>query len=143
MGIFNFVKRVGNKVADGIHSVAKVGNKVLGKVHSIGNKINHYGTMATGIVNRIPVIGATLAPVTGVANAALGQIKNVADAAGVGQKLLSKGDKMVKTAQNIVNLIPDEQTNSSVQRTMPARTPSSNASMGYGPPGAKPLFSRR
>lgn len=146
MGFFSFVKRVGNKIADGIHSAAKVGKKVLGTVHSVGNKIHSYGTMATGVVKRIPVIGAALAPVTGVADAALGQIKTAADIAGAGEKLIDKGDRIVSRAQKIINIIPDEQTNSSVQRSKPLpNLPKNNlgAAGGYSGPGDTPLFRRR
>ena len=143
MSFFNLVKRIGNKVADGIHSAAKVGKKVLGTVHSVGNKISHYGTTATSIIKRIPIIGAVAAPVTGAVDAALAQVKNVADIAGAGNKLLTKGDNLVSKAQRIVNIIPDEQTNSSIQRTIPKPLPSNNASMGYGAAGDIPLFKRR
>tara|TARA_E500000318_G_C3549510_1_gene208252 strand:+ start:1138 stop:1569 length:432 start_codon:yes stop_codon:yes gene_type:complete len=143
MGFFSFIKRVGNKVADGIHSAAKVGKKVLGTVHSVGNKIYSAGTTATSVIKRIPVIGATLSPVTGAADAALGMVKNVADVAGAGNQLITKGDNLVSKAQKIINIIPDEQTNSSVQRAKPNPNMSMNPSMGYAPPGATPLFRPR
>ena len=143
MGFFSFIKRVGNKVADGIHSAAKVGKKVLGTVNSVGNKIHHYGTMATGVIKRVPGVNAVLAPVTGAVDSALGMVKNVADVAGAGEKLIDKGDRLVGKAQSIINIIPDEQTNSSIQRTKPKQTPSNNPAMGYGGPNDKPLFRPR
>ena len=143
MGFFSFVKRVGNKVADGIHSAAKVGKKVLGTVHSVGNKIYEYGTTATSVIKRIPGVGAALSPVVGVVDAGLGMVKNVSDVAGAGNKLLTKGDNLVSKAQKIINVIPDEQTNSSVQRAKPNPNMSMNPSMGYAPPGATPLFRPR
>lgn len=102
MGFFSFVKRVGNKIAGGVHEVARVGKKVTGTISNIGHKIAHHGKNILDVVDRIPVIGTTLSPVTGVARGALGIVSNVADAAGVAENLLTRGDNLVQTGNRML-----------------------------------------
>ena len=103
MGFFSFVKRIGNKVADGIHAAAKVGKKVTGAVSSVGHKIASTATKVLNVVDRIPVIGEIAAPVSGVVRAGVGLVSDVADAAAGANKLISKGDNLVRTGQNALN----------------------------------------
>jgi len=102
MGLLSFVRRVGNKVASGVHSVASVGKKITGEVARVGHKIADVGKKAVSIVERVPVIGTTLAPVTGVARSALGLVENVADGASAATNILDKGDKLVSRGNEML-----------------------------------------
>tara|TARA_R110002051_G_scaffold5676_3_gene28852 strand:+ start:641 stop:1156 length:516 start_codon:yes stop_codon:yes gene_type:complete len=100
MGLFS---RLGNKIADGLHSAARVGKKITGTVSRVGHKIASSGKSVLGVIERIPVIGQALAPVTGVARSAIGLVENVADVAGGAHSILSTGDKLVRAGQHAVN----------------------------------------
>lgn len=92
MGLFS---RIGKKIAGGVSEAGRLGKKVLGTVSRVGHKISHQGGDIVGAVERIPMVGQALAPVTGVARSALGMIENVASAS-------DKGLKMINTAENLV-----------------------------------------
>tara|TARA_R110000796_G_scaffold237303_1_gene357258 strand:- start:609 stop:1130 length:522 start_codon:yes stop_codon:yes gene_type:complete len=100
MGIFT---RLGNKIADGIHSVARVGKKITGNVSRVGHKIASVGKSVVGAIERVPVIGQALAPVTGIARSAIGLVEDVADAAGGASKLMGTGAKLIRAGQSAVN----------------------------------------
>ncbi len=102
MGLMDFAQRIGKKVASGVHSVASVGKKITGEVARVGHKIADVGKHAVSIVERTPIIGTTLAPVTGVARSALGLIENVADGASTAHKLLSAGDELAQKGQSML-----------------------------------------
>ena len=88
--------RLGDKITGSLGNVARVGKKVLGEVNRIGNKISSEGGKAVSVVERVPVIGAALAPATGVARSALGLVQNVADLAGTGETLLTGAEGVVR-----------------------------------------------
>ena len=100
MGLFS---RLGNKIADGLHSAAIVGKKITGNVSRVGHKIASVGKSVVGAVERIPVIGQALAPVTGIARSAIGLVEDVADAAGGASKLMGTGSKLIRAGQSAVN----------------------------------------
>ena len=100
MGLFS---RLGNKIADGLHSAAIVGKKITGNVSRVGHKIASVGKSVVGAVERIPVIGQALAPVTGIARSAIGLVEDVADAAGAASKLMGTGSKLIRAGQSAVN----------------------------------------
>ena len=86
-----FFARIGNKISSGIHSAARIGKKVLGNVHRIGNKIASHAEKVVNVVDRIPLV---LAPVSGVVRSGIGLVRDVADAAGKGQQLITEGEKL-------------------------------------------------
>jgi len=98
-----FFTRLGNKIADGIHSAARVGKKITGTVSRVGHKIASSGKSVLGVIERIPVIGQALAPATGIARSAIGLVENVADVAEGAHSILSTGDKLVRAGQHAVN----------------------------------------
>ena len=100
MGLFS---RLGNKIADGIHSAARVGKKITGNVSRVGHKIASVSKSVVGAIERVPVIGQALAPVTGIARSAIGLVEDVADAAGGASKLLGNGKKLIRAGQSAVN----------------------------------------
>ena len=102
MGLLDFTQRLGKKVASGIHSIARVGKKITGEVARVGHKIADVGKHAVSIVERTPIIGTTLAPVTGVARSALGMIENIADGAETAGKIIGAGDKLVSRGQSML-----------------------------------------
>lgn len=88
--------RFGDKISAGLESGARIGKKVLGETSRIGHKIATEGGKAISIVERIPILGATLAPATGVARSAIGLVQNVADLAQTGETLLSGAEGVVR-----------------------------------------------
>ena len=50
MGLFSYISRVGNKIANGIHSAAVVGKKITGTVARVGHKLAHHGKNVLNIV---------------------------------------------------------------------------------------------
>ena len=97
-----FFSRIGNKIADGIHTAARVGKKITGTVARVGHKIASSGRSVLNVVERIPVIGTALAPATGVARSAIGLVEDVADVAGGASKLLGTGEKLIRAGQSAV-----------------------------------------
>ena len=97
-----FFSRIGNKIADGLHTAARVGKKITGNVSRVGHKIASSGKSVLGVIERIPVIGQALAPATGVARSAIGLVEDVADVAGVASNLLGTGEKLVRAGQSAV-----------------------------------------
>lgn len=103
MGIFSNIQRVGNKIANGIHSAAQVGKKITGAVSRVGHKLATHAKNAVNLVERVPVLGTALAPVTGVVRSGIGIVENVADIAGTANKLIDRGDKLVRMGQDALN----------------------------------------
>lgn len=94
--------RLGEKITAGLSSAARIGKKVLGETSRIGHKISSEGGKAVSVVERLPVIGAALAPATGVARSALGLVQNVADMAGAGQSLLTGAEGVVRAGSEAI-----------------------------------------
>ena len=86
MGLFS---RLGNKISHGLQNASRIGKKALGSIHRVGNKIASQGSKIVSGVERIPILGQALSPVTGVVRSAIGLVKDVSDIAGTGEKLLS------------------------------------------------------
>ena len=91
-----FFSRIGNKISHGLSAAARVGRKALGAVHRVGNKIATQGSKIVGGIERVPILGQALAPVTGVARSAIGLVRDVADIAGAGEKMLSEGEHIIR-----------------------------------------------
>ena len=88
--------RLGDKITAGLESSSRIGKKVLGETSRIGHKIASEGGRAVSIVERVPILGAALAPATGVARSALGLVQNVADLASTGETLLTGAEGVVR-----------------------------------------------
>tara|TARA_R110002012_G_scaffold24851_1_gene82590 strand:- start:3118 stop:3618 length:501 start_codon:yes stop_codon:yes gene_type:complete len=94
--------RLGDKISAGLESSARIGKKVLGETSRIGHKISSEGGKAISIVERVPILGAALAPATGVARSALGLVQNVADLAQTGETLLTGAEGVVRAGSEAI-----------------------------------------
>ena len=94
--------RLGDKITAGLESGARLGKVVLGETSRIGNKISSEGGKAISIVERVPILGAALAPATGVARSALGLVQNVADLASTGETLLTGAEGVVRAGASAI-----------------------------------------
>ena len=103
MGIFSSISRIGNKIANGIHSASVVGKKITGSISRVGHKLASHAKNAVSLIERVPILGTALAPVTGVVRSGIGVVENVADIAGTAHKLIDTGDKLVRTGQSALN----------------------------------------
>lgn len=91
-----FFSRLGSKISHGLEAGARLGKKVLGTVHRVGNKIATTGSKIVSGVERIPIIGQALSPVTGVVRSGIGLIKNVSDVAGRGVEMIEEAEDIVR-----------------------------------------------
>lgn len=98
-----FFSRLGSRISSGLHSAARVGKKALGHVNRVGNAIAHGAEKVVNVVDRIPVVGQVLAPVSGVVRSGVGLVKDVADAAGAGASLLDEGDKLLTAGEKALS----------------------------------------
>ena len=94
-----FFSRLGSRISSGLHSAARIGKKTLGAVSRVGNTIAHGAEKAINVVDRIPVVGQVLAPISGVVRSGVGLVKDVVSAADAGQELLDKGDKLLTAGE--------------------------------------------
>lgn len=99
--------RLGARISSGISSASRIGKKVLGNVNRIGNTIAHHGEKVLNVVDRIPIVGQVLSPVSGVIRSGIGLVKDVASVAGQGKELIEEGEKLLKSgdvmgAKNLV-----------------------------------------
>jgi hypothetical protein len=91
-----FFSRLGSKISHGLEAGARLGKKVLGSVHRIGSKIADTGSKIVSGVERIPIIGQALSPITGVVRSGIGLIKNVSDMAGRGVDMIDQAEDIVR-----------------------------------------------
>tara|TARA_R100000734_G_scaffold19039_2_gene17653 strand:- start:1758 stop:2195 length:438 start_codon:yes stop_codon:yes gene_type:complete len=110
-----FFSRLGSKISHGLEAGARLGKKVLGNVHRIGNKIATTGSKIVSGVERVPVIGQALAPVTGVVRSGLGLVKNVSDVAGKGVEMIEEAEDIVRRGGQAIRT-GDVQSASEVMR---------------------------
>ena len=94
--------RLGDKITAGLESSSRIGKKVLGETARIGHKISSEGGKAISIVERVPILGAALAPATGIARSALGLVQNVADLASTGETLLTGAEGVVRAGSEAI-----------------------------------------
>tara|TARA_R100000278_G_scaffold120960_1_gene103933 strand:- start:164 stop:613 length:450 start_codon:yes stop_codon:yes gene_type:complete len=90
-----FFSRLGSRISSGLKSAARVGKKSLGAVSRVGNAIAHGAEKVVNVVDRIPVVGQVLAPVSGVVRSGIGLVQDVADAAASGKELIEEGEKLL------------------------------------------------
>lgn len=94
--------RLGEKLSAGLENATRIGKKVLGETSRIGHKITSEGNKGLSVVERLPVIGAALAPATGVARSALGLVQNVADLAGAGESMLTGAEGVIRAGAGAI-----------------------------------------
>lgn len=99
MGLFS---RLGKKIAGGVSNAGRLGKKVLGEVSRVGHKIASQGGEVVSAVERIPMIGTAVAPITGVARSGLGMIENVASGADKGLSMINRAEGLVREGRDAV-----------------------------------------
>ena len=92
-----FFSRLGGRISSGIQTAGRLGKKVLGNVNRIGNTIAHHGEKILNVVDRIPIVGQVLSPVSGVVRSGIGLVRDVADVAGKGKELIEAGEKLLES----------------------------------------------
>ena len=92
-----FFSRLGSRISSGLHSASRIGKKVLGNVNRVGNTIAHHAEKVVNVVDRIPVVGQVLSPVSGVVRSGIGLVKDVAEVAGKGKELIEEGEKLLES----------------------------------------------
>jgi len=95
-----FFSRLGSRISSGLHSAARLGKKALGSVSRVGNTIAHGAEKVVNVVDRIPIVGQVLSPLSGVVRSGIGLVKDVAYAAGAGKKLLSQGEDLLSAGES-------------------------------------------
>ena len=93
MGIFS---RLGSKISSGVQSASRLGKKALGTVSRVGHKIASTGEKIVAGVERVPVMGQVLAPITGVVRSGIGLVKNVSDLADSGKSMIEDAEDIVR-----------------------------------------------
>ncbi len=91
-----FFSRLGKKIAGGVQSASRLGKKVLGSVSRVGHKIASTGEKIVSGVERVPVVGQVLSPITGVVRSGIGLVKNVSDLADTGKGMIEDAEDIVR-----------------------------------------------
>ena len=91
-----FWGRVGNKLSSGLSSGTRMGIKALGQVARVGNKVADVGEKVVGGVERVPILGAMVAPATAVARTGIGLVRQVASSAETGADVLREGESIIR-----------------------------------------------
>ena len=103
-----FFSRLGSRISSGLHSAARVGKKALGTVHRVGNTIASTGEKILNTIDRVPILGQVVSPVSGIVRSGIGLVKDVAGAAGAGADLIDEGEKLLSNpslsgAKNLIS----------------------------------------
>ena len=94
-----FFSRLGKRISGGLHAGARLGKKVLGNVHRVGKQISETGEKVLNTIDRIPVIGQAVSPVSGVVRSGIGLVKDITAGAKKGMELLDEGEKMLTAGE--------------------------------------------
>jgi hypothetical protein len=97
-----FFSRLGSKISSGIQSAARLGKKALGTVSRVGHKIASTGEKIVSGVERVPIVGQVLSPITGVVRSGIGLVKNVSDLADTGKGLIEYAEDIVRTGAKAI-----------------------------------------
>ena len=100
-----FFSRLGNKISSGLHSAARLGKKTLGSVSSLGNRIADSTEKVLNTVNRIPILGQVVAPISGVVRSGVGLVRDVADASKQAQGLIQSGEDVLAGKGSVKDLV--------------------------------------
>ena len=98
-----FFSRLGKKIAGGVQSASRLGKKALGNVSRVGHKIASTGEKIVGGIERVPVIGSVLSPVTGVVRSGIGLVKNVSDLADTGKAMIEDAEDIVRRGSSALS----------------------------------------
>jgi hypothetical protein len=94
-----FFSRLGKRLSGGLHAGARLGKKILGQVHRVGKQISETGEKVLNTVDRIPVIGQMVSPISGVIRSGIGLVKDVSAGAKAGIDLIDKGESMLTAGE--------------------------------------------
>jgi len=97
-----FFSRLGKRLSGGLHAGARMGRKVLGNVHRVGKQISETGEKVLNTIDRIPVIGQAVSPVSGVVRSGIGLVKDVSAGAKKGIELIDKGEEMLSAGEEVL-----------------------------------------
>ena len=100
-----FFSRIGNKITSGLHTAARLGKKALGSVSAVGNRIADTTEKVLNTVNRVPVLGQVVAPISGVVRSGIGLVRDVADASKTAQGLIQSGEDVLEGKGSIKDLV--------------------------------------
>jgi hypothetical protein len=96
---FNLFKWIGQKVKDGAQGLARIGKKVLGGAERLGRKVSKGLGAGLNLVDKVPVLGDVLAPVTRPLRKVLGVIDRGTELAGKGRAGIEKAENIVSTGK--------------------------------------------
>tara|TARA_R110001592_G_scaffold78043_2_gene234468 strand:+ start:12393 stop:12902 length:510 start_codon:yes stop_codon:yes gene_type:complete len=96
---FNLFKFIGQKVKDGAQGLARLGKKVLGKAEHLGKKIAKGLGTGLNFVEKIPGLGAFLAPITKPLTRVLGVVEKGTELAGRGRAGIEKAEGLVRSGK--------------------------------------------
>lgn len=97
---FNLFKWLGQKVKDGAQGLARIGKKVLGKAENLGKKIAKGLGTGLNFVDKVPVLGDVLAPVTRPLRKVLGVVEKGTELAGRGRAGIEKAEQVVSAGRD-------------------------------------------
>ena len=100
-----FFSRIGNKITSGLHTAARLGKKALGSVSAVGNRIADTTEKVLNTVNRVPVLGQVVAPISGVVRSGIGLVRDVADASKTAQGLIQGGEDVLQGKGSVKDLV--------------------------------------
>lgn len=95
-----FFSRLGKRLSGGLHAGARLGKKILGNVHRVGKQISETGEKVLNTIDRIPVIGQAVSPISGVVRSGIGLVKDVSAGAKAGIDLIDKGEAMLTAGED-------------------------------------------
>ena len=100
-----FFSRIGNKIKSGLHSAARLGKKALGSVSSVGNRIADSTEKVLNTIDRVPILGQVVSPVSGVVRSGIGLVRDVADASKTAQGLIQGGEDLLEGKGSVKDLV--------------------------------------
>mgnify|MGYP003629677367 CR=1 FL=1 len=94
-----FFSRLGKRLSGGLHAAARIGRKTLGQVHRVGKTISETGEKVLNTIDRIPILGQAVSPISGVVRSGIGLVKDISGAAKSGINLIDKGEAMLDAGE--------------------------------------------
>jgi len=94
-----FFSRLGKRLSGGLHAGARMGRKVLGQVHRVGKQIAETGEKVLNTIDRVPILGQAISPISGVVRSGIGLVKDVSAGAKAGIDLIDKGEAMLTAGE--------------------------------------------
>ena len=100
-----FFSRLGSKIKSGLHTAARLGKKALGSVSKVGNRIADSTEKVLNTVNRVPILGQVVAPISGVVRSGVGLVRDVADASKQAQGLIQSGEDLLEGKGSLKDVV--------------------------------------